>query len=1813
MKKRLLSLLLVLVMVLGMLPTVTAVDVETTDPYAGVSYSLTTEQKMEDGQDYLYVTVNQTGTAADLLVWDTTLTYDAAYLEPDASKSTVAATTLEYAEFVKKEDNAGNNIVTCGLVETADRYKFNVAEGVCASFAFKVLKSGQTTVTPVVTISGTDFANGTQKPCEAVAVTLGGSSGSDTDNASVTITFGVTHGMGAIYETPETHILLPQEITVPYFDLALYGLEGYYYNPDCYTGLTQEAGTKETAEGVVTTMHAIIWATEVLYLGLDEAAAGKGYLKDEGLIAVGQDGDDRDEYILFYTGGAGSSYVRMWDHGTNLNYYLNYAYPLGKSQWGSTSDQQELKDGDVVTLHQIVAGEGLAIGGAFFQFFTKDEIQEDDSPADYAVSAIDMKVGDTIQLTAYETVPDYSNYTTNYQVYSDANSGSAWPAYWIDDANFDNVIVEEESGYLGDPKWNAMDTNGTPFEASTAADEFGVLSLKALKPGTYYVATPGRSTDWTQAGPAVVKIVVTGEETSAPETYTVTFDANGHGMAPAAMENVASGSTITAPTAPTAEGWEFGGWYKEAACTNAWDFATDTVTAATTLYAKWTANTYTVTAPAASDAYTFTGETTVAHGEDYTFTVEPQIPYRVTEVKVNGETATGVNRKYTVHAVDEDLTITVATEEVVLKPVTVTFEITEGENGYYTYEKGHVAVPQEVTVPYFDLGLYDLECFYYNPDCYHFVTDGDKNMTANRGTQTAGTAATAYGVVTTMHVFIWTTEVFHCGLDPEEAGKGYLQDMGFLGAMERNEFDTSNYMIYYTGGVGSTFMYFLDHGSNLNYYLNYEYPLGQPGWGSTADQQALQDGDIISAHLISSYDYYSSGYQYLKVTGENGALHETTVTQGETFGLELWRTAAGGNYTTTQNQVVEEWEFLSYVEAEKLTGEILDDNGYPIAPWMDPYSEESDEAMEFILALTGDMFWADAETGVMTIYTEDIAPGSYYLVVSGTGIDGSEYGAAIFKLTVEAKTYTVTAPAVSDTYTFTGAAAATHGEAYTFTVEAAEGYDVTVQVNEQTVTGTDGSYTIENVNNDLIITVTATKKTYAVTLPAGEGYTAIGNATATHGEAYTFTVEAAEGYDVTVQVNDQTVTGTDGSYTVANVTAAPTITITAAKKTFTVTFNANGHGTAPTAMENVAYGSTITAPTAPTAEGWDFGGWYKEAACTNAWDFATDTVTAATTLYAKWTAKTYTVTLPTGTGYAVTGNATATHGESYSFAVEVKDHFDSTEMEVKVNGQTVTGTDGSYTVTNVTGDLTITVSGIQKLHDVTGSVKNHNGTPAANLTVKLVKGSIEEATATTNSNGEYTLEDVHEGTYNLVAAESGNGRTMTAKVEVTAASGDTMTVEPVTMPEANVSSKLEVTKDTPEVVVGGLNELAEQHEDAAKHVTVKMNVAKQKETTAPDEIKTEIDAIEKVINDTSRETVFVTINLEKQADGENTATAITDTGDVLLEIIVPFDLEGKQSVKVYRYHGSAVDELRETVNADGEKIELDREKNQIAIHAKKFSTYAISTSETKDVYPVTVLNGIGSGDYEVNTIVQIQAEVPYGYRFKQWVVIPDTVKLASTTSAATTFVMPETTVTILAEFEKIEVSQKKEETAKKMSFTDVKTSDWFYDEVKYVYEAGIMTGLSAAKFGPNQTTTRGMIVTMLYRLEGSPKVEGMSTFRDVNPNAYFADAIKWAAKNKIVEGYDGKFAPNDAITREQMATILYRYCKYKGYDVSAKGDLSVFTDAAQISDYAKDAMAWAVGIGLYNGRGDGTIVAPQDNATRAEVAAILMRFMERKK
>lgn len=179
-----------------------------------------------------------------------------------------------------------------------------------------------------------------------------------------------------------------------------------------------------------------------------------------------------------------------------------------------------------------------------------------------------------------------------------------------------------------------------------------------------------------------------------------------------------------------------------------------------------------------------------------------------------------------------------------------------------------------------------------------------------------------------------------------------------------------------------------------------------------------------------------------------------------------------------------------------------------------------------------------------------------------------------------------------------------------------------------------------------------------------------------------------------------------------------------------------------------------------------------------------------------------------------------------------------------------------------------------------------------------------------------------------------------------------------------------------------------------------------------------------------------------------------------------------------------------------------------------------------------------------------------------------------------------------------------------LPFGDVKSADWFYNDVKYVYEKGMMAGTAADMFAPNATTTRAMIVTILYRLEGSPAVTGTGAFVDVPAGQWYTDAVNWAAANQIVKGTSATtFAPNDSITREQMAAILYRYAQYKGYDVTKRADLSGYSDNGQVSAYAKDALAWANAAKLINGVTN-TTLAPQGNATRAQVSAILHRFCD---
>ena len=178
-------------------------------------------------------------------------------------------------------------------------------------------------------------------------------------------------------------------------------------------------------------------------------------------------------------------------------------------------------------------------------------------------------------------------------------------------------------------------------------------------------------------------------------------------------------------------------------------------------------------------------------------------------------------------------------------------------------------------------------------------------------------------------------------------------------------------------------------------------------------------------------------------------------------------------------------------------------------------------------------------------------------------------------------------------------------------------------------------------------------------------------------------------------------------------------------------------------------------------------------------------------------------------------------------------------------------------------------------------------------------------------------------------------------------------------------------------------------------------------------------------------------------------------------------------------------------------------------------------------------------------------------------------------------------------------------------FTDVFEKDWFYGDVMFVYENGLMLGTSKTLFSPHGTATRGMMATILWRMEGSPVPKGKNSFTDVEAGKWYADAITWTAENSIFAGYGkDKFGPDDPITREQLAAIFYRYVDYKGYDLTVKENLDKFKDADKITDYAKTAMQWAVGSGLVKGK-YGNLLDPQGTATRAEIAAMLHRFIEK--
>lgn len=314
-----------------------------------------------------------------------------------------------------------------------------------------------------------------------------------------------------------------------------------------------------------------------------------------------------------------------------------------------------------------------------------------------------------------------------------------------------------------------------------------------------------------------------------------------------------------------------------------------------------------------------------------------------------------------------------------------------------------------------------------------------------------------------------------------------------------------------------------------------------------------------------------------------------------------------------------------------------------------------------------------------------------------------------------------------------------------------------------------------------------------------------------------------------------------------------------------------------------------------------------------------------------------------------------------------------------------------------------------------------------------------------------------------------------------------------------------------------------------------------------------------------------------------------------------------KSVKVKNDTGVAI-----TVKFNGTNKDVAKDATETFSYTKPSSSSSGGSSSGKTTYKVTtsaVNNGgvnASPSNAEKGATITITLSPDKGYKLDKLTVTDGSGKSVSTVKKSDTvytFTMPASAV-------KVGVSYvKATETPSGTKFNDVSANDWFASAVDYVTGKGMMNGTADNTFSPKAHTTRGMVVTVLYRLENQPSTSAAS-FTDVASGAYYANAVAWANANGIVSGYgSGKFGPNDKVTREQLAAILYRYAQYKKYDVSGAKSLDGYTDAQSVSSYAVPALQWANAAGIVTGK-SGSKLDPKGNATRAEVAAMLMRFCE---
>ena len=531
--------------------------------------------------------------------------------------------------------------------------------------------------------------------------------------------------------------------------------------------------------------------------------------------------------------------------------------------------------------------------------------------------------------------------------------------------------------------------------------------------------------------------------------------------------------------------------------------------------------------------------------------------------------------------------------------------------------------------------------------------------------------------------------------------------------------------------------------------------------------------------------------------------------------------------------------------------------------------------------------------------------------------------------------------------------------------------------------------------------------------------------------------------------------------------------------------------------------------------------------------------------------------------------------------------------------------------------LTVTKTGGSKGDLEGGIVDDNDGKPVAGASVKLMKNGTDGtqfgSTVTTGEDGRFEFAAISYGSYSLVAVK--DAQIITRQIAVKSAE----TTENLTLPSGGKLTKVIINGgSTPSVATGNLEEMftAEDNtvaEQAGAKVEIKL-VVQQQDTP---EGKAEIDD---ALAQDQKVGVYLDATLVKIISGtvaDDTVESIQPPAGQTLRIVldIPADLQGKSGYKIFRAHSE--NGITDTKIIDPD---YDSDLQTLSFDADAFSTYAViytssgnnnnngGGSSSYAYYSITATATEG-GSISPNGSVSVRERLSQtfiitpgsGYQINGLIVDGKSMEAKN----SYTFDNVSANHSIKAVFKKVEPVNP----STGVCFEDVNENDWFYEAVMDAVKNGWFKGTSDNLFSPYLSTERGMIATVLWRMEGEPNSVKPSIFEDVPADAWFHDGVTWANENnEIVKGYgNGLFGPKDTVTREQLTAILYRYAAFKGYDVSKKTSLEGFKDGSQTIGYAAEAMQWAVANGLLIGKDNG-ILDPKGHATRAETTAILTRF-----